>query len=190
MMKTALICIDYVNEMVSQSGKLSGKGYYNFVNEHSTLSRVAEAQRRFRSEDNLVIHVRLGFSANYVEHPTKSLLVGKAKEFKALEIGTWGTEFADKVAPLDDDIVLIKHRISAFYGTSLDTILRVQGIQQIYLAGVATDLAVQSAARDAHDRDYEAIIIADCCAAANEDDHESSLKFLQKIATVKLLAEL
>ena len=189
-MKTALICIDYINEMVSQAGKLSGKGYYNFVSAHDTLSRLAEAQRHFRSEDNLVIHVRLGFSANYIEHPSQSVLIGKAKEFNALQLGTWGTEFADKVAPLNDDSVLTKHRISAFYNTPLDTVLRVQGVGHVFLAGVATDLAVQSAARDAHDRDYVITVMADCCAAANEEDHESSLKTLQKIAAVKNLADL
>jgi len=189
-MKTALICIDYINEMVNEAGKLSGKGYYNFVSTHDTLSHLAEAQRRFRSEDNLVIHVRLGFSANYVEHPSQSVLIGKAKEFKALQLGTWATEFDAQVAPIGDDIVLTKHRISAFYNTPLDTILRAQNVEHIYLAGVATDLAVQSAARDAHDRDYIITILADCCAAANEEDHESSLKCLQKIASVKHLAEL
>lgn len=189
-MKTALICIDYINEIVSQGGKLSGKGYYDFVSKYETLDRVARAQRHFRSEGSVIIHVGLGFSANYAEHPTQSLLLGKAREFKALQLGTWGTEFNTKVAPVDGDSILTKHRISAFYHTALDTILHVQGVQQVYLAGVATDLAVQSAARDAHDRDYVITVLADCCAAANEEDHESSLRTLQKIATVRSLADL
>jgi nicotinamidase-related amidase len=189
-MKAALICIDYINEIVSQAGKLSGKGYYNFVSTHDTLNHLARAQRHFRSEGSLVIHVGLGFSANYLEHPAGSLLLGKAKEFKALQLGAWGTEFHNTVAPLEGDSVLTKHRISAFYNTALDTILRTQDIRHLYLAGVATDLAVQSAARDAHDRDYVITILADCCAAASDEDHKSSLATLQKIAAVKSLADL
>ncbi|SRR5258706_5617632 len=189
-MKSALVCIDYINEIVSQEGKLAGKGYYEFVRTYDTLRRVAEAQSRFRSEGNLVAHVRLGFSSTYIEHSDRSLLLGKAREFGVLQLGKWGTEFPVEVAPAASDVVLTKHRISAFFGTSLDTILRVQDVEQIYLAGVATDLAVQSAARDAHDRDYRVTVLADCCAAANVADHESSLAVLRKIGTVKSLSEL
>ena len=58
-------------------------------------------------------------------------------------------------------------------------------IDEVYLCGVSTDLVVQSAARDAHDRDYKVTILKDCCAAANDEDHNSSLSTLEKIAIVE-----
>jgi nicotinamidase-related amidase len=186
-MKKALVCIDLINEIVSETGKLSSKGYYQFVKSHETLSHVAEAQRLFRAGGDLVIHVRLGFSANYAEHSHLSPLLGKAREFKALQIGTWATEFPEKIAPLSDDVVVTKNRISAFYNTSLDTILRAQGVREIHIAGVATDLAVQSAARDSHDRDYATTVLSDCCAAATDEDHDSSLNLMQKFCAVTRL---
>ena len=189
-MKSALVCIDFINEIVSQEGKLAAKGYYDFVHRHDTLSAVAQAQRRFRSEGNLVVHVRLGFSSTYAEHSDCSVLLGKAREFGILQLGKWATDFPATVAPLESDVVLNKHRISAFFGTSLDLILRVGDVEQIYIAGVATDLAVQSAARDAHDRDYGVTVLADCCAAATDADHESSLTVLRKLSSVKALSEL
>lgn len=189
-MKSALICIDFINEIVSQEGKLAGKGYHDFVRAHDTLSRVAKAQRHFRAAGELVVHVRLAFSLNYAEHSDRSVLLGKAREFGILQVGKWGTEFPANVAPLESDVILTKHRISAFFGTSLDAILRARGIEQVYIAGVATDLAVQSAARDAHDRDYGVTVLSDCCAATSDTDHDSSLTTLRKIASVSILSEL
>ena len=46
---------------------------------------------------------------------------------------------------------------------------------EILLAGCATDLAINSTARDAHDRDYIVKVLSSCCIAANNEDHNSSL---------------
>ena len=55
---------------------------------------------------------------------------------------------------------------------------------EILLAGCATDLAINSTARDAHDRDYTVTIISSCCIAANDEDHDSSLQLLGKIVEI------
>jgi ureidoacrylate peracid hydrolase len=187
--RKALVCIDFINDIVHPEGKLAKKGYADFVDRRSTLKNVSEAQGRFRSEGSLVISVRVGFASSYLDLPTQSPLFGKAGQFRALELGTWGTAFADQVAPADGDFIINKPRVSAFYGTSLEALLRNQAINDVFLAGVATDLAVQSAARDAHDRDFIVMVLADCCAAANDSDHQNSLAVLSKIATVKTVEE-
>ena len=191
-MNKALICVDFINDIISSGGKLAGKGYVDFSESQNTLDKVEKLQEKFRSNDNLIIHVRVGFSSNYVEHPINSPLFGKAKEFKALEQGAWGTEFNEKVSPQisDKEVIIEKNRVSSFYGTKLDLILRSNKITEVYLCGVSTDLAVESAARDAHDRDYNVFVIADACAAANINDHEKSLETLKKIATLKNVEEL
>ncbi len=58
------------------------------------------------------------------------------------------------------------------------------GVTHLYLAGVATDMVVESTAREAHDRDFEVSVIADCCIAANDEDQQRSLANMQKLATV------
>ena len=90
---------------------------------------------------------------------------------------------------MPNEPVLTKHRVSAFYGTPLDVILRANGIREVLICGVATDLAVQAAARDAHDRDYVVTVVSDCCGAASDEDHETSLRVLAKIGAVKPLSE-
>jgi nicotinamidase-related amidase len=187
--KAALICIDFVNEMLSQGGKLTGKGYLAFVEKNQTLHRVKELQEKFRNKSLPVFHVRVSFSENYMEHPANSPLFGKAKEVKALQSGAWGTEFAEIIKPNADEKSFTKRRVSAFYATDLEATLRINGIDTVYLSGVATDLAIESAARDAHDRDFNVIVVSDCCAAANDDDHNKSLITLQKISSVKRLSD-
>mgnify|MGYP001579318759 CR=1 FL=1 len=185
-----LLCIDFINEIVHPSGKLAGKGYASFFEKHNTLANVAEAQKRFRAKGFPVVHVKVGFSPSYAEHPSDSPLFGKARELKAITLGTWGTEFAGQVGPAADERVIVKHRVNAFHATALDLILRTRNIRELYIAGVATDLAVESAARDAHDRDYRVTILSDCCAAANDEDHARSLTVLKKMARVITLNEL
>lgn len=185
----AIITVDFIKEILHPDGKLAGKGYAAFEREHCILRRVNEAISAGRERRFLVVHVRLGFEPGFPAHPVTSPLLGRAKEFGALELGTWGTEYCDELDVRDEDVQVVKQRVSPFFGTQLESILRSRQIENVFVAGVATDLAVESATRDAHDRDFGVTVLADCCAAAIADDHHSSLKTLAKIADVSDLAE-
>jgi len=182
---TAVILVDFINEIVAPNGKLAAKGYASFAEKHGVLEKVKAFLKEARTRGMLVIHVRVGFSQSYPEHPAASPLFGGAKKFGALQLGTWATEFHPEVSPVPGEIVLTKHRVSAFFSTSLDLILRSQRIHEVVVCGVATDLAVQATARDAHDRDYVVTIASDCCIAANEQDHEAALLGAAKIGSIK-----
>jgi nicotinamidase-related amidase len=188
--KSALVIIDYINEIIDPKGKLAGKGYAAFDEKHKTLDKVRGLIEIARRKQFPIFFVRIGFSPSYVEQPESSPLFGGAKKFGALQLGSWATEFHPKVAPSSSDMVINKHRVSAFYGTPLDIVLKKHEISDVFIAGVATDLAVQSAARDAHDRDYNVIVVSDCCAAASDEDHETSLRVMGKIAKVITLKDI
>ena len=181
---SALICLDFQNDIVAEKGKLSGKGYYDFSQRYNSLKNVRLLQNHFRQLRRPVIHVKVGFSANYCEQPKTSPIMGKADQFKALLLNSWGTEFVEDVKPINDEIVIIKHRISGFHQTALELILRQQGIEQIVLAGAATDMAVESTARAGHDLDFKLTVVADACISANDEDHKRTLTVLNKLATV------
>ena len=189
-MKKALLCIDYINDIVAEKGKLSGKGYLEFCQNNRTLENLSELQNYCRRQEIPVLHVRVGFSPSYSEQPKHSPLFGKADQFQALQLGGWGTEFHPQVAPIAGENIITKHRVSAFFATDLELLLRTLKIDAVIIAGVATDLAVEAAARDAHDRDFAVTVVADCCAAADNADHAKSLKTLAKIANIATLAEL
>ncbi len=71
-------------------------------------------------------------------------------------------------------------RPSGFDGTALDTILRVAGVDTLVLSGIATDVAVESTARAATDRQYRTIVVSDACQADSDEAHARALDVLQK----------
>ena len=188
-MKKCLLLIDFVNDIVSPQGKFAGAGYPAQCEKYGTLDNAAALLERFRKAGELVVHVRVGFSPDYKELPPASPVLGGAKQFAALCIGSDGGAFYDKLKPAENEAQIIKRRVSAFYGTELDVLLRSSGVTELYICGVSTDMAVQTAAREAHDRDYTVTVVGDCCAAGCETDHDTSLAFLRKIGSVITLAE-
>ncbi len=188
-MVIALLVIDYINEIVHPEGKLAAKGYAKFVQENNSLANVNKLISLARSQNHLVIHVKIGFSKDYKEQPKNSPLFAKVKEYGALQLNTWATEFHESIDIQAADSIIIKHRVNCFYSTQLKTVLNANQVTHLWVAGVATDLAVSSAVRDAHDRDYQITIFQDCCAAANHEDHENSLKLLSKLAKISTLED-
>lgn len=188
-MSSALLLIDFINENVSFEGKMAKKGYPDYCQKNNTLSNAKKLLFKFRESNNLVVHVKVGFSEDYKEQPKQSPLFGVADKFQAFKLGGVGCEFCEELTPNEDEPIIIKHRVSAFFGTPLELVLRNNNIRDLYICGVATDLAVQAAARDAHDRDFVVHVVEDCCGAANESDHTTSLVPLRKISHVITLNE-
>jgi nicotinamidase-related amidase len=180
----ALLCLDFENDVVHPDGKVSGKGYAAYDAAHNTLATVRKVQDEFRAAGLPVVHVRVGFSPGYAQQPKGSPLMGKAHEFGAFDLSGWGGAFVDEVAPQGDELVFAKHRVGSFYGTALDLSLKTMGVDEVFLAGVATDMVVESTAREAHDRDFAVSVIADCCIAANAEDQQRSLTNMKKLASI------
>ncbi len=180
----ALLCLDFENDIVHPEGKVASKGYAAFNQAHKCLLRAAQTQSKFRQAGFPVLHIRVGFSASYAEQPKTSPLMGQAHNFGAFKLDSWGTEFLSEVAPFPDELIITKHRVGAFYGTALNLTLKTMGIKELFLIGVATDMVVESTAREAHDRDFVVTIISDCCIAANDKDHQRSLENMQKLSTI------
>ncbi len=189
-MKTALIVLDLINDIVHPEGKLAGGGTAAQAGARDLLARANAVIAYARESQWPVIFVKVGFSGNYAEHPGDSPFFGRARAAGALALGTWGTEFAEGLDVLPTDSVVVKHRISAFYGTSLEAILRANHIEVVVLIGVSTTWAVEATARDAHDRDYQVIVVEDACAARTDEDHRNALKNIGAIARVMTFDEI
>jgi nicotinamidase-related amidase len=189
-MENALLLLDFINDIIAADGKLAAKGNAAFAARHGTLDRVPRLLAHARQADWLVVHVRVGFSPDYKEQPKASPLFGHADKLGVLQLGSWGTEFHPAAAPLPGEAIVTKHRVNAFVGTPLDTLLRCCGTKRLAVAGCATDLAVQTAVRAAHDLDYQCTVIGDCCMAVSDEDHEQTLRMLAKIASVVNLDQL
>ena len=75
------------------------------------------------------------------------------------------------LAPADEEVVVVKRRVSAFTGSDLEVILRAYGIQHLVLAGLSTSGVVLSTLREAADKDYRVTVLSDCCADRDEEVH-------------------
>lgn len=183
-MTQALILIDYINEIAHKKGKLSSKGYHEFILNNNTFKHINSVIQKAREKNMLIIHVKVGFSNSYIEQPKSSPIFAKAHEFKALQLNSWATEFHEELHIEKEDIIITKHRVSAFHQTPLQLILQNNNIKSIYVAGVATDLAVSSTIRQAHDLDYTTYVLSNCCADSSMDEHKRALQSIEKFATV------
>ena len=75
------------------------------------------------------------------------------------------------LTPLDNDIIVIKRRYSAFTGSDLELILRSLNIKHLVLTGIATSGVVLSTIREASDKDYLLTVLSDGCTDADEEVH-------------------
>jgi len=83
---------------------------------------------------------------------------------RVLEKDSWAAAVVDELAIVPDDIRVDKHRISGFWDTPLDSILRNLGIRTILFAGVNTDQCVLHSLTDANFLGYGCVLLEDCCA--------------------------
>lgn len=180
--KNALLVIDLQNDLIHANGKLAGCA--KMAAEIHLIEKANMAIQSARKNGWRVIFIRVGFSAHYAECPTTSPLFAYVRQAQALQLNTWGAEWDENLEIQPEDIQVTKHRVGAFYGTSLPAILTAQQIQHLFLCGVSTDFAVQTIAREAHDRDYSVSIIQDACAANTKEDHQNTIHLLEKFTRI------
>ena len=89
---------------------------------------------------------------------------------------TEGAAFIDELQPLDGEPVIHKHRYSAFKGTNLDYVLTSRGIETVVVAGVSTNVCVESTARDSFENNYYVFVPRDGCASWDMTLHEATLR--------------
>ena len=105
--------------------------------------------------------------------------------------GTWGAEIY-RLKPDERDIVIEKHRFSAFHNTRLDTVLRSLGIQTVVITGLSTNVCVMNTAFSAVMYGYHVVLAQDACAAWSKPAHDFALNniklFAGKVAEAKDIA--
>lgn len=95
----------------------------------------------------------------------------KRKQVSALA-GTWDAEVVDELkalAAVNPTFVVRKHRFGAFYSTRLEQLLRMLGIQTLFVTGTTTNACVETTIREAYLRDYDVVAVKDCISGVRSD---------------------
>jgi nicotinamidase-related amidase len=177
--RTALLVMDLHADVVAMVG----------ADGDALVERVAPVIEAARTAGVTVIYVVLGFRPGYPEvSPNNAIFstLATGGRFQAAP----GSDLPAAVAPKAGDVIVVKHRVSAFYGTDLDIILRSKRIDTLLLTGIATSGIVLSTTCHAADADYRVAIVRDCCADRDPEVHRVLLdKTLVRRATVLTAAE-
>jgi len=118
-----------------------------------------------------VIHIGIGFRGGYPEVHPRHPMFGMIRQTGRFILGSDSAAFHESVAPEKDEIIIVKHRVSAFSGNDLEMILRSQEITTLILFGLSTSGIVLSTIRQASDMDFQCVIVKDCCFDQDEEVH-------------------
>jgi nicotinamidase-related amidase len=184
------LVLDMINDLIHEDGPNGKKGYGPILERRNIINNTATAIAKARAAGVLIGYVRVGFSPDYREVAVNSGLFNGVKNAGLFKLGTWGTEVHPKLSPKPQDYDIVKHRVSPFYATTLESILGANQITKLVLCGVSTTGAVLSAAKDGHDRDYDIVILDDCSAAATDEQHKATLEMVSRFATITTAAEI
>jgi nicotinamidase-related amidase len=161
--RTAVLSMDIQNTIVSAYAK----------DRPEFLEKAAGVLKEARRLGMTVVHVRVGFRPKLPEVSANNPIFAALKnspQHQAFFDGSNG-EIHPLLGPEADDIVVVKHRVSAFAGTDLEMILRAKGIDTLVLFGIATSGVVLSTLLEACDADFRLIVISDCCIDSSAELH-------------------
>jgi len=185
--QTALVVIDMQNDLCSPDGVFAAQGAD--VSAYAAITpRIARLVAAAREAGVLVVFVQ---ATTRKDHATQSLSQlffelrmqrsypdPQQAPLSFCEAGTWGQQVLPELDCRDTDVVIEKHRSSAFVGTPLDLVLRSQAIRTVVAVGCTTEGCVDSTVRSAGFLDYFPVVARDCVASDNPALHEAGMLIL------------
>jgi nicotinamidase-related amidase len=183
--RLALIIIDMQRDFLEPGGFGEALG-----NDVSQLARIVPTCSALlaglRAAYIPIIHTREGHRPDLsdaprakIERGAPSMRIGDAGPMGRILIrGEAGHDIVADLRPLAGEPVVDKPGKGAFYQTDLDLMLRNGGIDTLLVCGVTTEVCVHTTIREANDRGYRCIAVADCCASYFPEFHEVGLRMI------------
>jgi nicotinamidase-related amidase len=183
---TALLIIDMQRDFMEPGGFGETLG-----NDVSQLARavqpIAAVLKAARETGMMVVHTREGHLPDLsdappakVERGAPSLRIGDPGPMGRILIrGEAGHDIIPALYPVEGEIVIDKPGKGAFYATTLGADLKARGIDTLLVCGVTTEVCVNTTVREANDRGYRCVVLADGCASYFPEFHEMGLKMIK-----------
>ncbi|VTU18904.1 Peroxyureidoacrylate/ureidoacrylate amidohydrolase RutB [Variovorax sp. PBL-H6] len=184
-MKDAIyLVLDMENDLVHAEGPNGRAAYGEQVRGRRVLEHTRTALDKARAAGMHIGFVRVGFSPDYRECPPDSPIFSGARKNGIFKLGEWGTQVHPDLGQQPGDFDIVKHRVSPFYATSLEAVLRAHAIRRIYCSGISTNAVVQATVREGHDRDYEMVVLEDACCGLSAEEHEQAINGLRRFCRI------
>jgi nicotinamidase-related amidase len=183
---TALLIIDMQRDFVMPGG--FGEALGNDVTPlQATIAPTKRVLEAARKKGMLVIHTREGHRPDLTDCPPTKLVRGRGKTRigdpgpmgRILVRGEIGHDIVPELYPAPGEPVIDKPGKGAFYATDLELILRDRGIKTLIVCGVTTEVCVNTSVREANDRGYECVVLADCVGSYFPEFQKAALAMIK-----------
>ncbi|WP_299706892.1 isochorismatase family protein [uncultured Tateyamaria sp.] len=175
--RCALIIQDMQNDVVMEGGAFAASGSPQHCREQNAIPNAARLAAHCRTLGVPVIHVHFLVSPGAAGLTLNAPLFEATLDENALVRGTWGGAPVEGLEPMPGDHVVEKMRMSAWEGSSLETILKAEGRDILIETGAWTNMSVEHTARTGADKGYVMVIPEDGCSTMNADWHRASIEY-------------
>ncbi len=175
---TAVVVVDMQNDFCSPEGAMAK------VRDVAAAGAIVPNLRQFLTQARTAgakpIFVYMCRGPEDAYGPYEEMLHRRKRKSRLCAPDTWGVKIVDELTPQEDDEIIRKRAYSAFVRTDLNRKLQELGIKTLIMTGVATNVCVESTARDGFMLDYYVVFARDLTAAYDQGQHESALKNIKE----------
>lgn len=179
---TAVLVIDQQNDFCHERGHYASRMGLDVSMTRGMCEQINELTAAARSHGVMVIFTQFviakGFTSDspmwlgiHVGAGLKSL---DQEDFYTIE-GTWGAELYEGITVGPDDHIVKKYRGSAFHNTTLDSLLKENGIESLIITGQVTEGCVENTIRAARDSDYYTVLAKDAIGSVSKERHDRTM---------------
>ncbi len=173
--EVALVLTGYQNEFCSPDGKLHAL-IKDMLVSNKIIQNTVDLLTRAQKKGIKAYIASIVFSPGYPELQNPVGILKSIKEINAFQRGTKGADVIDELKPFKGYLkeVVGKTGLSCFGHTNLDALLKDTGVKTIAIAGLLTNVCVESTARAGYDAGYEVIILKNCTGCRSQSWQEYS----------------